>query len=260
MKEFLAKYMPPDYSAHGAELDAINAYVHWLMLILFVVWGALFAFMLWRFRASRNPRANYHGTRSHLSTYGEVGVAVVEVILLVGFSIPAWYRWTTRPAPDTNPLEVRVVGEQFAWNIHYPGPDKVFGKSNIKLVSSSNPLGLDPNDPDGKDDIFSLNQLHLEVNRPVIVRISSKDVIHSFALQQMRVKQDAIPGMEVPIHFTPKVVQKEGEKLEITCAQLCGLGHYRMKGMYYVHTKQDFEAWLRQNTPAGGAPTPAAGS
>ncbi|HSN67647.1 MAG TPA: hypothetical protein VLV48_00255, partial [Thermoanaerobaculia bacterium] len=172
----------------------------------------------------------------------------------------AWYRWTTRPAPDTNPLEVRVVGEQFAWNIHYPGADKVFGKSDIKLVSSSNPLGLDPNDPDGKDDIFSLNQLHLEVNRPVIVRISSKDVIHSFALQQMRVKQDAIPGMEVPIHFTPVVVQKEGEKLEITCAQLCGLGHYRMKGMYYVHTKEDFEAWLRQNTPAGGAPTPAAGS
>ena len=260
MKEFLAKYMPPNYSAHGAELDAINAYVHWLMLILFVVWGALFAYMLWRFRASRSPRANYHGTKSHLSTYGEVGVAVIEVILLVGFSIPAWYRWTQRPAPESNPLEVRVVGEQFAWNVHYPGPDNVFGKSNNKLVSSSNPLGLDPDDPDGKDDIFSLNQLHLEVNRPVIVRISSKDVIHSFALQQMRVKQDAIPGMEIPIHFTPVKAIEEGETWEITCAQLCGLGHYRMKGMYYVHSKQDFAAWLRQNTPAGGAPTPAAGS
>jgi len=98
------------------------------------------------------------------------------------------------------------------------------------------------------------------VDRPVIVRISSKDVIHSFALQQMRVKQDAIPGMEIPIHFTPKVVQKKGELLEIACAQLCGLGHYRMKGMYYVHTKADFEAWLRQNTPAGGASPSPAGS
>ena len=260
MNQFLAKYMPPAYSEHGPHLDQINAYVHWLMLILFVVWGALFAFMLWRFRASRNPRANYHGTKSHLSTYGEVGIAVVEVILLVGFSIPAWYKWTTRPAPETNPLEVRAVGEQFAWNMHYPGADNVFGKSNVKLVSASNPLGLDPNDPDGKDDIFSLNQLHLQVDRPVIVRVTSKDVIHSFALQEMRVKQDAVPGMEVPIHFTPKKTTPEGTNWEITCAQLCGLGHYRMRGMYFVHTKEAFAAWMRQNTPAAGAPAPAAGS
>ncbi|HUP46972.1 MAG TPA: cytochrome c oxidase subunit II [Thermoanaerobaculia bacterium] len=260
MKEFLDKYMPPNYSAHGGELDAINLYVHWLMLVLFVVWGALFAFMLWRFRASRNPRANYHGTKSHLSTYGEVGIAIVEVVLLVGFSIPAWYRWTQRPLPETNPLEVRVVAEQFAWNVHYPGPDNVFGKSNILLVSSSNPLGLDPDDPDGKDDIVSINHLHLEVDRAVIVRISSKDVIHSFALQEMRVKQDAIPGMEVPIHFTPTRTSEQDRPWEITCAQLCGLGHYRMRGMYSVHSKEDFAAWMRQNTPAGDSPTPAAGS
>ena len=259
MREFLAQYMPPVYSEHGPALDQINAYVHWLMLILFIIWGALFAYMLWRFRASRNPRANYQGTRSHLSTYGEVGVAVVEVVLLVGFSIPAWYRWTSRPPLEKNPLEVRVVGEQFAWNIHYPGPDHVFGKSDVKLVSPSNPLGLDPTDPDGQDDIFSLNQLHLEVNRPVIVRVASKDVIHSFALNEMRVKQDAIPGMEVPIHFTPTQTSPPGGHWQIACAQLCGLGHYRMVGMYFVHTKEDFAAWMRQNTPAG-APAPAAGS
>ena len=260
MNEFLAKYMPPVYSEHGPELDKINAYVHWLMLILFIVWGALFVYMLMRFRATKNPRASYHGTKSHLSTYGEVGVAIVEVILLVGFSIPAWYRWTSRPRPETNPLEVRLVAEQFAWNVHYPGRDNVFGRRDVKLISASNPLGLDPADPDGKDDIFSLNQLHLEVDRPVIVRITSKDVIHSFALQEMRVKQDAIPGMEIPIHFTPKKTSEPGKNWEIACAQLCGLGHYRMKGMYFVHSKADFEAWMRQNTPAGDAPTPAAGS
>lgn len=249
MKEFLAQYMPPDYSAHGAELDQLNAVVHWLMLILFVIWGLLFAYMLWRFRASRQPKALYHGTHSHLSTYAEAGVAVVEVILLVGFSIPLWYRWTQRPAPDKNPLEVRVVAEQFAWNIHYPGPDKVFGKMNVKLVDSSNPLGLDPNDPTAKDDIVSLNQLHMEVNRPIIVRITSKDVIHSFGLTYMRVKQDAVPGMEVPVHFTP--VKTSGkEPWEISCAQLCGLGHYRMRGQYEVHTKADFEKWMASQAPA----------
>lgn len=250
MKEFLAKYMPPDYSAHGQALDQLNAVVHWLMLILFVVWGLLFAYMLWRFRASRQPKALYHGTHSHLSTYAEAGVAVVEVILLVGFSIPLWYRWTQRPEPTKNPIEVRLVAEQFAWNIHYPGPDGVFGKMNVKLVTSSNPLGLDPNDPTAKDDIVTLNQLHMQVNRPIIVRITSKDVIHSFSLPYMRVKQDAIPGMEVPVHFTPIRTSDGKVPWEIACAQLCGLGHYRMRGQYEVHTKADFDKWLASQTPA----------
>ena len=257
MKEFLDRYMPPDYSAHGADLDRINVYTHWLMLILFVVWGALFVFMLWRFRASRHPRASYEGTRSHLSTYAEAGVAVIEVVLLVAFSIPAWYRWTKRPAPETNPVEVRAVGEQFAWNIHYPGNDKIFGKSEAKLVSPTNPLGLDPNDPNGKDDIATVNDMRLEVNRPVVVRITTKDVIHSFSLPVMRVKQDAIPGMEIPIHFTPVRTSTPQDVWEIGCAQLCGLGHYRMKGNFKVHTKQDFEKWLRDNTPEDPA-APAA--
>lgn len=249
MKEFLARYMPPDYSAHGAALDDINAYTHWLMLVLFVIWSALFVYMLFRFRASRHPRAIYHGTKSHLSTYGEAGVAIIEVILLAGFSIPAWYRWTQRPPREANPLEIRVVGEQFAWNIQYPGPDGVFGRTQAKLVSATNPLGLDPDDPNGKDDIATVNQMHLEVNRPVIVRVASKDVIHSFSLPLMRVKQDATPGMETPIHFTPVKTTPEGETWEIACAQLCGLGHYRMKGMFTVHSKENFAKWLRENAP-----------
>jgi cytochrome c oxidase subunit 2 len=249
MKDFLGQYMPPDYSVHGPELDRLNASVHWLMLILFVVWGLLFAYMLLRFRASRNPKAVYHGTRSHLSTWGEAGVAVVEVVLLVGFSIPAWYRWTKPPEPTANPLEIRVVAEQFAWNVHYPGADHVFGKRSVTLVSPSNPLGLDVTDPSAKDDVTTINQLHFEVNRPVIIRITSKDVIHSFSLPYMRVKQDAIPGMEIPVHFTAN--RTSGEQVwEIACAQLCGLGHFRMKGMYHVHDKADFAKWMSEQVPA----------
>ena len=129
-------------------------------------------------------------------------MAVVEVILLVGFSIPMWYRWTHVPPPSSNPLEMRIVAEQFAWNVQYPGPDGVFGKRDIKLVTSSNPLGLDLKDPNAKDDIVTLNDLHLEVNRPVIIHVTSKDVIHSFKLPVMRVETDAIPGMEIadPLH------------------------------------------------------------
>lgn len=252
MKEWLDHWMPPDYSAHGAELDRLNANVHWLMLILFVGWGLVFLFMLLRFRRGKQPKAIYHGTKSHLSTYAEFGILVVEVVLLVVFSIPLWARWTSPPGPDQNPLEVRVVAEQFAWNVHYPGPDNIFGKSDVSLVSSSNPLGLDINDPHAKDDIATLNQLYLEVNRPVIVRISSKDVIHSFALPYMRVKQDAIPGMVVPVHFTP-VKTSGSETWEIACAQLCGLGHYRMRGQYHVQTKEEFDAWLASQTPVAAS-------
>ena len=243
MRDFLAQYMPPDYSAHGPELDQLNAVVHWLMLILFVGWGLLFLYMIVRFRASKHPKALYHGTHSHISTYAEAGIAVVEVILLVGFSIPLWYRWTKPPGPDKHPLEIRVIAEQFAWNAHYPGADGVFGQRDVKLVTSSNPLGLDVKDPSAKDDIVTINQLHLEVNRPTTIRITSKDVIHSFSLPYMRVKQDAIPGMEVPVHFTP-IKTSGAETWEIACAQLCGLGHYRMRGQYHVHAKQEFEKWL----------------
>lgn len=248
MREFLAQYMPPDYSEHGKALDALNANVHWLMLILFVVWGLLILYMLRRFRASNHPRADYHGTRSHLSTYAEAGVAVVEVILLVGFSIPMWYRWTKTPDPQTNPLEVRIIAEQFAWNVHYPGPDGIFGKTDVSHVSASNPLGIDPNDPHAKDDVTTLNQLHLQVGRPVIVRLTSKDVIHSFFLPYMRVKQDAVPGMQIPVHFTP-VKTSGAETWEVACAQLCGLGHYRMKGQYQVQSKADFDKWMKEQVP-----------
>jgi cytochrome c oxidase subunit 2 len=249
MHEFLARFMPPNYSEHGFEFDKLTAYVHWLMLFLFILWGSLFVYMLFRFRASRNKRASYSGATTHASSYAEAGVAVVEVILLVGFSIPAWYRWTARPAAAKNPAEIRVVAEQFAWNIQYPGPDGKFGRTDVKLVSSSNPLGIDATDPNAKDDIATINQLHLEVNRPIIIRLSSKDVIHSFFLPVMRVKQDAIPGQEIPVHFTPIKAIEEGEKWEIACAQLCGLGHYRMKGMLFVHTKQNLQKWLSSEVP-----------
>ena len=244
MREFLAQYMPVGASEHAAQVDSLNAAVHWLMLVLFIGWGLYFVYVLRRFSAKKNPRANYHGTTSHFSTYTEAGVAVIEVILLVGFSIPIWYSWTQKPAADKNPLEVRVVAEQFAWNVHYPGKDGVFGRTDVKFVSSANPLGIDPTDPAGKDDIATLNELHLELNRPVIVHVTSKDVIHSFKLPVMRSEQDAIPGMDIPIHFKPILSNDDGTKWEIACAQLCGLGHYRMRGQLFVHTHQEFEKWL----------------
>ncbi|NJL28046.1 MAG: hypothetical protein HC897_09160 [Thermoanaerobaculia bacterium] len=120
MSDFLG--LPALASEHGARLDAVNDYVHLLMIALFIIWGSLFAFILFRFRKGCNPQANYHGLKTNASTYAEAAVALVEVVLLVGFSIPLYSERVDALPPETDATVVRVVGEQFAWNIHYPGP------------------------------------------------------------------------------------------------------------------------------------------
>jgi cytochrome c oxidase subunit 2 len=118
----------------------------------------------------------------------------------------------------------------------------VFGRTDIRLVSPDNPLGLDRDEPVGKDDLVVNGRLNLPVDRPVIVYLSSKDVIHSFALPQMRVKQDAIPGIVQPVWFTPTMTGQ----WDIACSQLCGLGHYRMKGVYQIQPPEEYQAWLKE--------------
>lgn len=233
--------LPPLASVHGAEIDNLLSLVHWLMLVLLVGWGIYFIYTLIRFRAPRQPKADYRGVKSHFSTYIEVGVAVFEVILLVGFALPIWGTVRNDLPSEDEATVVRIVAEQFAWNIHYPGEDGIFGKTRLELVDSEfNPLGLDRDDPYAVDDITTINQLHLPVNKPALIQLSSKDVIHSFALPVMRVKQDAIPGMEIPVWFIPN----ETGNWEIACAQLCGLGHYRMRGFLNIETEAEYTAWL----------------
>jgi cytochrome c oxidase subunit 2 len=173
-------------------------------------------------------------------------VALVEAVLLVGFSIPAWAERVSDIPSDSEAIVVRVVAEQFAWNVHYPGQDGIFGRTDIKLVAAENPLGLDRSDPAAKDDITTINQLNLPVNRPIVVHLTSKDVIHSFSLLQMRVKQDVIPGVTFPVWFT---ATRTGD-WEINCSQLCGLGHYRMRGFYSIKTQADFDTWLKEEAAA----------
>jgi cytochrome c oxidase subunit 2 len=241
--------LPIEASAHAAEIDRIIILVHWLMALLFVGWGAFFIYTLIRFRQSAHPRADYAGVISRLPNFAEAGVALVEAMLLIVFAIPAWASRVGAIPPEDTAVVVRIVAEQFAWNIHYPGPDGKFGRADIKLVSSENPLGLDKSDPAARDDITTINQLVLPVNRPVIIYLSSKDVIHSFSLIQMRVKQDAIPGMSVPVWFTPT---RTGQ-WEINCSQLCGLGHYRMRGFYSIKTQTDYDTWMKEQEASLGS-------
>jgi cytochrome c oxidase subunit 2 len=158
---------------------------------------------------------------------------------------------------ESEALVVQVTGEQFAWNVHYPGPDRVFGRTAVELLDlQSNPLGLDRTDPAAMDDITTVNQLYLPVNQPVIVRLRSKDVIHSFGVPEFRVKQDAVPGFTIPIWFIPTVTTAEMRTrtgnpefdYEIACAQLCGLGHARMRGIATVQGAEEFQKWLEDTS------------
>jgi cytochrome c oxidase subunit 2 len=240
-------WLPADISTHGAGIDSIITILHWFMLALFVGWSAFMLFTLIKFRARPGHTADYHGVRTHASSYLEALIAVVEVVVLVFLAIPVWGDIKTNPPSASEvDLVVRVVGEQFAWNIHYPGEDGKFGKTDVSLVSSNNPLGVDSNDPAAKDDVTTINQFHFPVNKKILVHLTSKDVIHSFWMPIMRVKQDAIPGMTVPLWFEAK----DTGQAEIACAQLCGLGHYRMKGYFSVDTDEEFEAWMAEQAEA----------
>jgi cytochrome c oxidase subunit 2 len=231
--------LPVQASAHAAELDRLTVYVHILMAVLFVGWSAYFAYVLIRFRRQRQPTASYAGARGSWSTWTEAGVAIVEVVLLAGFAIPAWVARAS-PAP-ADAIAVRVVAQQFSWTFHYAGPDGEFGRADVALVTADNPAGLDRSSPHAADDVVSVNDMHLPHGRPVLAHISARDVIHSFGVPAMRVKQDAIPGMRVPLWFTPTLIGT----FDIACSQLCGLGHYQMRGKITVVTPREFDDWLR---------------
>ena len=239
--------LPELASEHGKDVDKLIIYVHYLMIALFVGWLAYFAYCLFRFHRSRSPKADYIGVKNHASNYIEVIVAVVEGILLAGFAIPYWARAVDKFPAEQNSTVVQVVAQQFAWNVRYPGKDATFGKQEMRLVSNDNLFGVDPADPNGKDDVQLVNDLHVVVHKPVIIYLSSKDVIHSFKIIAMRVTQDAIPGMRIPIHFTPTL---EG-RYQINCAQLCGVGHSSMtQGYLVVESQEAFDKWLASKVGA----------
>ena len=206
-----------------------------------------FAYALVRFRSGRNAKADYLGVRNHASNYIEVAVALVEGILLIGFAVPLWAKAVDKQPKESESTVMQIVGQQFNWNARYPGKDGKFGKQDMHFVKSDNVFGIDPASAEGKDDVQVANEIHVVVNKPVLAYVSSKDVIHSFKIIAMRVTQDAIPGMRIPIWFKPT---KEG-RFQINCAQLCGNAHSEMaSGTLVVEGQEAFDKWLASKAGA----------
>jgi cytochrome c oxidase subunit 2 len=247
--------LPVLASEHGQDVDNLIIYVHWLMIVLFIGWFSYFIFALIRFRKSRNPKADYIGVKNHASNYVEAAVALIEGVLLIFVAVPLWAKAVDKFPEAKDSTVLQVVAQQFAWNVRYPGKDGEFGRQDMRFVNETNVFGVDPSDPKGKDDATGiLNEIHVPLvknpdgkTRPVIIYLSSKDVIHSFKVIALRMTQDAIPGMRVPIWFRPT---REG-KFQINCAQLCGNGHYTMNGgMLTVENQAAYDKWLASKAGA----------
>lgn len=234
-------------SRHGHVGNHMLGLIHWFMAVLFVGWSIFLVTILYKFRRKKNPTASYSGVTSHFSTHVEVGVVIVEVVLLLGFAFPLWATRVDAKARPTGEdvVNLRAVGEQYRWTFHYAGADKAVGITSYERFSGSNPIGLVQEDPNSADDFVSINELVVPVERPVVIQVTSKDVIHGLAIIPMFSQQDAIPGSEIPMWFVP---EKTGE-WNIVCAQLCGAGHAQMVATIRAVTTEEFDKWYAEQNP-----------
>ena len=225
--------LPPGASAHGPALDQHLFLNLWIALTLLVLAHViLFAGLLLRRRSESRNQA--------LIEFTPLAALTILFAFLAVRSDRLWAA-TRYTGPDLSALQVEATGVQFAWYFRYPGPDFAFGRTRPELIApgEGNPLGLDPTDPRGADD-FVTNELVLPANRPVDLHLHAQDVIHGFSVPALRIKQNAVPGQDMHIHFTPTTPGTYA----ILCTQLCGLGHFRMTANLQVLATADFQAWL----------------
>jgi cytochrome c oxidase subunit II len=241
---FIAKtwWLPVGASVAAAGIDHYFTVTFILMGIVFVAAQGILGFFTWRYRDRDSSSAAHY---SHGNNRLEIAWTVLTFILFVGLNLMSSSIWASerfRPA-QAGAVQVEVTGMQFQWYFRYPGPDGKFGATKPELIDPSaggeGAVGLDATDPASKDDLVT-GTMYLPVGRETEVILRAHDVIHSIFIPAMRFKQDAVPGLAIHMHFTPI---STGD-YEIACAELCGLGHYKMHGMLKVVSQQEFEAWL----------------
>jgi len=241
---FVAKtwWLPAGASAAAAGIDHHFTVSFYLMGFVFVAAQLALGYLVWKYReGGSSQKASY----SHGNTTLEVVWTVLTTILFVGLNLASSSIWAAERfrAAEANAVHVEVTGMQFAWYFRYPEPDGKYGATNPKLMDPSAggeaAVGLNTSDAAAKDDVVT-GTMFLPVDREVDVSLRAVDVIHSFFVPNLRFKQDAVPGLNIHMHFKPTAI---GE-YEIACAELCGLGHYKMHGMVHVVSQEDFDKWL----------------
>jgi cytochrome c oxidase subunit 2 len=233
-------WLPHGASAAAPWIDHQFVLTFWLMGVVFVAAQVGLGYFVWKYRdrPGAEPVAYSHG-----NTKLEVIWTALTAILFVGLNLMGSHVWASERFEPAKPdaVKVEATGAQFAWFFRYPGPDGTYAPTHAKNISAEeqNPLGMTMEDADAKDDVVS-GVMYLPVNREVDLTLRSQDVIHSLFIPNMRFKQDAVPGLAIHMHFTPV----ETGDFEIVCAELCGLGHYKMHGMLKVVSQAEFDQWL----------------
>jgi cytochrome c oxidase subunit II len=229
----------PQISEHGAALDSQFERTAWVVAFAFVSSQFALAYAIVKYGRKGNERAVYsHGNNKLEWIWTIVTAGIFIAVAILGQLV--WYRIHLEPIP-ANAAPVDVVAQQFQWNFHYPGADGIMGQTNAQYINdgSLNFVGLDPNDANAKDDI-QISTLIVPKGRPVALQLRSKDVIHSFWVPVFRIKQDAVPGMNVRLHFTANHVGK----YEMTCVELCGSLHYNMKTFALVVEQNEYDEMM----------------
>ncbi len=234
----------PELASDRGYLDTLYYVILGITGVAYIAFQIALGYVIWRYRGDRPGASSSHWHESHrLELTWTLGTAVILVpIVLTGLS--QWNR--VRAAAPDDAITVIAVGAQFQWDFQYPGADGEFGRFDPALYAIDNQIGLDESDAAATDDWVLTNQLVLPVGRPARILMRSKDVQHAFFLPNFRVKQDLVPGMTTEVWFTPT---KTGS-YEIACAELCGLGHYRMRAFLEVMDEADYANWLVENAPA----------
>jgi cytochrome c oxidase subunit 2 len=237
------RYLPEVASEHGKGIDVMLIYLLVTTGVLIVIGHLVLGYFVFRFSRVAHVSPTLPGASAQ--KFWSVAPAVLMTLVAEGgvlvLGIPVFGQLYTQE-PPADAVLVEVTGEQFTWNVRYPGADGRFGRTDPALITAENSLGVDLSDPAAADDIHDLALIYTPVNRAVKVRLRSKDVLHSFFLPHHRIKQDAVPGMTIELWFVPT---REGE-FEIACAELCGFGHYQMRAFLRVVSDQEFERFLAE--------------
>ena len=236
--------LPDTITAHARQVDAQYRLTLWVTGVIFLLAHGALGYAVFKFGGKRSKAAAHIRGNQRWELLWTVAATVLFVgLTFMGYAVWAEARFTeaaSRP-PDEDRLIVEVVGQQFVWNMRYPGPDGKFGPTKIELIDDflGNPLGVDRDHPDGKDDII-VPRMAVPVNRQVELQLKSKDVLHNYFVPELRIKLDTVPGITGTLRFTP---DKTGT-YEIVCSELCGLGHYKMRSFLDVKTAEEYEQWL----------------
>jgi len=224
-------------ASNWGNIDSTIILTFWITGAVFVAVCLFMAYCIWQYRYRPERKAEYKPEDKKLE-FRLTWLTALGVVALLAPGLVVWNKFITVPKEA---LKIEVVAYQWGWNYRLPGSDGTLGKTSIDLMSDENPYGLDPNDPNSKDDILVMDaDLHLKINQPVKIELRSLDVLHNFYIPQFRAKMDTLPGIISYYWFTP---EKTG-KFEILCAEYCGTGHYAMRGFVKVDEEKDYSNWL----------------